>query len=190
MGNSVFQFLFSALLDLDFIRHRDSAALFNTRFFGAEPLAPDFIRHRDPAALFNSRFFGAAPLEPHFIHCRAMDLDLVCFSIIARTQWRVSVGTPSNSHAGMGTFHSPVKNSNFSPILQIFGITLDRPFWFIWWTQNGYCSSVCQKWANLTRISLKFEVFQQNGVKKWSAELSWAGPDQKNPELSWAHQLS
>jgi hypothetical protein len=55
---------------LDFNRRRDSAALFNSRFYGARPLAPDFIQCRDSAALFNSRFFGAALLKPDLFHYR------------------------------------------------------------------------------------------------------------------------
>ena len=110
VGNLVFQFLFSAPLDLDLIRHRDSAALFNSQFFGAAPLAPDSIHYCDPAALFKSRFFGAAPLAPHFIHyrdpaalfisrffgaaplepdliqCHELAPELACFSIIAHTR--------------------------------------------------------------------------------------------------------
>ena len=54
VGNLVFRFLFSAPLDLDLIRHRDSAALFDSRFFGTAPLEPDSIHYRDSAALFNS----------------------------------------------------------------------------------------------------------------------------------------
>ena len=54
VGSSVFQFLFSALLDLDFIRHRDPAALFNSRFFGAAPLEPDLFHYREPAPKKNT----------------------------------------------------------------------------------------------------------------------------------------
>jgi hypothetical protein len=62
------RFFGTARLEPHFIRYRDSAPLFNSRFFGAAPLEPHFIRHRDSVALFNSRFFSTAPLEPHLIH--------------------------------------------------------------------------------------------------------------------------
>jgi hypothetical protein len=62
------RFFGTARLEPHFIRYRDSAPLFNSRYFGAAPLEPHFIRHRDSVALFNSRFFSSAPLEPHLIH--------------------------------------------------------------------------------------------------------------------------
>jgi hypothetical protein len=60
---------------------------------GSAPLEPHFIRHRDSVALFNSRFFSTAPLEPHLIHyCEPVPkkntLHLLVVELNTVSRWR------------------------------------------------------------------------------------------------------